>query len=126
MPPDVAELVVPDRTRRPDFKVHTGDLVVTKAADDGAPAPDGLLAAVGSSTVRDLQGDTMELTALKDMQAVPLGMAIFVNHAYSVPEDIVGMLAAKPGIAINDDIADLTLRIQLLLFKERVKELWQG
>jgi hypothetical protein len=101
-------VLVPDLTRHADFKLHTAALTPSEGDDPT------LLMAVGSSTITDLQGDTMELTALQDMQRAEPGLAIFVNHSYDVPEDVVGVLADTPTIHMKDGIADLMLAIKLL------------
>ncbi len=55
--------------------------------------PDGKmrLQGIASSTIKDLHGDTMLLSALEDMErAANNGLTIFGNHSYEVPEDVYG------------------------------------
>jgi len=70
------------------FKLFSGLLKAAKT-------PDGkmTLHGVASSTTRDLHGDTMEDTALADMERdANDGLTIFLNHEYKVPEDVGGMV----------------------------------
>lgn len=63
--------------------------------------PDGrkTLHGVASSTTTDLHGDTMEQSALEDMERdANAGLTIFGNHSYQVPEDVYGLVTrAKLG-----------------------------
>jgi phage head maturation protease len=55
--------------------------------------PDGKMRLHGtaSSTIKDLHGDTMLLSALEDMErAANNNLTIFGNHSYEVPEDVYG------------------------------------
>lgn len=68
------------------FKIFSGSLTASR---DGA----GLLSlsGVASSTTRDLHGDTMQASALEDMErAANQNLTIFLNHSYAVPEDVAG------------------------------------
>ena len=49
-----------------------------------------MLHGVASSTTKDLHGDTILQSALEDMERTALGMTIFLNHSYRVPEDVAG------------------------------------
>lgn len=61
---------------------------LTASGGDGKPK---MLHGIASSTVRDLHGDVMELSALQDMEAqANSGLTIFGNHEYRVPDDIYG------------------------------------
>lgn len=56
-------------------------------ASDGKKYLDG----VASSTSKDLHGDTMEESALADMERdANDNLTIFLNHEYNVPEDVAG------------------------------------
>lgn len=49
------------------------------------------LRGVASSTTRDLHGDVMTESALQDMEnSANKNLTIFLNHSYSVPEDVGG------------------------------------
>lgn len=77
------------------FNITTGLL---KAYEGG----DGVkrLRTTASSTVLDLGGDEMELSALKAMAiTAQQNMTIFLNHKYQVPEDVLGSVEAA---AIKD------------------------
>ena len=59
---------------------------------------------IASSTVRDLHGDYMERSALIDMEkAANDNMTIFVNHRYTVPEDVLGSVEKAVVRRKNDD-----------------------
>jgi hypothetical protein len=123
-----------DLAHSTDFKVATAavrvvDEITRKAlsdqgielTDDGLPIVHG----VGSSNIVDLDGDTMELSALQDMANVDPSTTIFVNHSYSVPEDVVGKLAARPVIRQQGPLADLLLAIGMVLVTDRAQKLYQ-
>ncbi len=87
----------------PDFKVCTG----AAQADEVVELP--VIRMVGSSTVKDLQGDVMALSALQDMANGDPELTIFIDHSYSLPNDVFGKLYGKPEIRIASNIADLHL-----------------
>lgn len=89
--------------RGSDFEIYTAAAV----ADETTELP--IVRMVGSSTVKDLQGDIMTLTALQDMANGNPDLVIFLNHEYSVPDDIFGSLHGKPEIRMQGGIADLHL-----------------
>lgn len=97
--PDTAAL-------EPDFKIFTGAMSVD-------PASDTIVRMVGSSTETDLQGDTMALSALSDMSRVQPGLAIWLNHDYTLPESLFGSLAASPRIIQQNGVADLQLAVDV-------------
>lgn len=66
------------------FQVFSG---VLRAFEEGGRKR---IQGVASSTAVDLHGDTMELSALEDMQRDAVGMTMFMNHRYDVPEDVFG------------------------------------
>lgn len=119
-------LALPDLTsRRAEFKMYTA--AATTGDDINPDTGNPRVRAIGSSTIRDLQGDTMELSALQDMQKAPPGLAIFVNHSYEVPEDVVGRLFDYPTAQMKRDIADLALDIEVLTnVNPRAKQLHAG
>ncbi|OLE94888.1 MAG: hypothetical protein AUI84_07050 [Delftia sp. 13_1_40CM_3_66_6] len=71
------------------------------------PNRENVVRMIGSSTERDLQGDTMALSALTDMAQVDPGMSIWLNHRYSLPESLFGSLLEKPELRLQGGIADL-------------------
>ena len=122
-------LSIPDlTTRRAEFKLYTAAATTSGGDDDTNPdTGNPRVHAIGSSTIRDLQGDTMELSALQDMQKAPPGLAIFVNHCYDVPEDLVGRLFDYPTAVSKRGIADLLLDIEILQnVNPRAKQLYAG
>src|SRR5256885_390626 len=56
----------PNPALQPDFKIYTG-------AMEADPNRENVVRMIGSSTERDLQGDTMALSALTDMAQVDPG-----------------------------------------------------
>lgn len=86
-----------------DFEVYTSAAV----ADEGTELP--VVRMVGSSTVKDLQGDIMTINALQDMAAGNPELTIFLNHEYNVPDDVFGKLHGRPEIRMAGSVADLHL-----------------
>ena len=69
-----------------DFKIYTNALKAYEA-DNG----DRFVTGTTSSTIRDLHGDEMTLSALKSMEATAKqNMTIWLNHEYQVPDDLFG------------------------------------
>ena len=72
------------------FKIHTGLLKAYRS-------PDGKkrLRTTASSSVKDLQGDTILPEAIKSAAEQARGnLTIFLNHEYKVPEDVLGSTEA--------------------------------
>lgn len=90
----------------PDFKIYTGPMLVS-------PDDPQIVRMVGSSTEEDVHGSIMSLAALGDMTKVPVGMAIFLNHEYTVPESVFGGLADAPTIMQQNGVADLHLSVRV-------------
>src|SRR5256886_2650141 len=90
----------PNPALQPDFKIYTG-------AMEADPNRENVVRMIGSSTERDLQGDTMALSALTDMAQVDTGMSIWLKHRYSLPESLFGSLLEKPELRLQGSIADL-------------------
>jgi HK97 family phage prohead protease len=69
-----------------DFKLFTGTL---KAYE--TESGDRFVSGTTSSTIRDLHGDAMAMSALKSMEdTAKQNMTVFLNHNYNVPEDLFG------------------------------------
>jgi HK97 family phage prohead protease len=68
------------------FKVFSGLLKASRSGDGRLR-----LSGIASSTTKDLHGDTMQPTAIEDMERqANAGLTIFLNHSYDVPEDVAG------------------------------------
>jgi len=68
------------------FQIFSGILKASRSADGRMR-----LHGVASSTTKDLHGDTMQATAIEDMErAANNNLTIFLNHSYDVPEDVAG------------------------------------
>ena len=91
--------------------------------------PDGKmrLHGIASSTVKDRHGDTMNPSALEDMErAANNNLTIFLNHEYRVPEDVAGhveraLIRSHPQ---DPNIHDLTLDIVINEVNQRAKDAW--
>lgn len=96
------------------------DFHILTAGMDPVPDPTRPLVRMrGSSTIRDTHGDVMALSALQDMTEVPVGLAIWHNHDYSLPESYFGRLAEAPTITTQDGIADLWLTVEVELSSDK-------
>jgi len=109
------------------FKIFTG-LLKAFEGDEGEP----LLAGVASSTTRDLHGDTMEESALRDMEAAANdNMTIFLNHSYNVPEDVAGSVRRATVVQRGYDSDgnpnwDLDMQISVNRENDRAVKSWNA
>ena len=93
--------------------------------------PDGKmrLHGIASSTVKDRHGDTMQPSALMDMeQSANNNLTIFLNHSYNVPEDVAGhveraLLRSHPQ---DPDIHDLAMDIVVNETNDRAVKAWEA
>ena len=93
--------------------------------------PDGKmrLHGIASSTVKDRHGDTMQPSALMDMErSANQNLTIFLNHSYDVPEDVAGhveraLLRSHPQ---DPDIHDLSMDIVVNETNERAVKAWEA
>lgn len=105
------------------------DILKAGGGDEDEPMT---LRGVASSTVEDLHGDTIERSALKDMEeAVNAGLNIFLNHMYRVPEDVAGFsetakVARRGKSAEGTPIYDLDIDIAINDTNPRAVEAWKG
>lgn len=93
---------------KPDFRVFSSDIFSDQANTRRVRM-------IGSSTVQDLQGDTMTLQALDSMTKVAPNLTIWLNHDYTLPDSIFGSLVRTPTIIHRDGIADLELEVDVEL-----------
>src|SRR6266581_7149396 len=89
-----------------DFDIYTRAAI----ADESSDRP--IIRMVGSSTVKDLQGDTMMVTALEDMTRCDSNLTIFIDHTYDLPDSVYGSLMESPTIKMQGGIADLHLAVE--------------
>lgn len=87
---------------KPDFQIMTAGLWPDQ--NDSR-----LVHTIGSSTEQDLQGDYMSLEALNSMTKMPPNVTTWLNHSYTLPDDIFGSVKGTPKILHADGIADLHL-----------------
>lgn len=71
-----------------NFQISVPTLIASRTADDGELRIEG----VASSTVRDHHGDEITEKALRKMAGSAVGMTIFLNHEYRVPQDVFGVV----------------------------------
>lgn len=71
--------------------------------------PETAITMIGSSTIEDLAGDTMDNDALQCMTRVDPHLSLFLNHDYTLPESLYGSLLCPPMIVVQQNIADLYL-----------------
>lgn len=107
--PDIDEKIESMHT----FSIRTG---VMKAAsgDDGDP----VVRVTASSDSIDLEGDRFTEKALQEMQAGFVGLTIFLNHKYDIPECVFGTVT-KAEIVKRDGFQDLDLEIRVCQESER-------
>jgi hypothetical protein len=128
LPPDTLEWL----KSLPQVKIITG---AAKALE--TDAGDLILHCTASSTIEDLHGDTMDEDCVRDMARQAKGhgglpaLKIFLNHKYSVPEDVFGQVIASQTISRGNDaetgmpVWDMDLDIKLAKSQERVMKTWQ-
>lgn len=98
-----------ERNSMPDhkFNIYSGVLKAYEA--DGQKR----LKTVASSTITDRSGDTMTERAIRKMaESAKDNLTIFLNHSYSVPEDVFGSVE---GVAVvqRGEVWDLDFDIRL-------------
>ena len=101
------------------FQIVTG-LLKAYEGGDGAKR----LRTTASSTVLDIGGDEMELSALQSMASTAQqNMTIFLNHKYQVPEDVLGSVEAA---VIKDagGVWDLDFDVRVEESNERAVKTW--
>lgn len=90
----------PPRIAAYDFKIYSASIDVMEETDILT------MKSVSSSTIEDLQGDAMEITALQDMERAPDNQNVLLNHEQRIPEDLMGGLISSE-IRLQSGIADL-------------------
>lgn len=135
---DAADLDPIDRAI--DFTIYTRDragngLALKAWAEKVENEEDELLlAGTASSTIQDLQGDTMLPTALIDMEHdAKDNLTIFLNHHYDVPEDVAGsvrqasLVSAEMDEATGVPIYDLNFeRVRIDRTNDRAVKSWRS
>lgn len=96
-----------------DFRIFTAGM--TPVDDQFASVERPIVRMVGSSTEMDLHKDTMVASALQDMAAAPVGLLIWLNHDYSVPDSLFGSLVDHPSIIHKGGFSDLHLAVEVEL-----------
>lgn len=82
------------------------------------------LKTTASSTILDLGGDEMELSALQAMaKTAQQNMTIFLNHKYQVPEDVLGSVELAE-IANRSEVWDLDFDVRVEESNPRAVSTW--
>jgi HK97 family phage prohead protease len=98
-----------------DFKLYTNALKAY-TAENG----DLHVTGTTSSTIRDLHGDEMALSALKSMEdTAKNNMTVFLNHNYNVPDDLFGSVTDARIVKRYDeessqDVYDLDVDVRVV------------
>ncbi|GAC1589037.1 MAG: hypothetical protein NVS4B1_33330 [Ktedonobacteraceae bacterium] len=87
---------------KPDFRILTAGI-------ESDSVNSNLVHMVGSSTIEDLQGDTMSIYALNSMTKAAPNMTVWLNHSYDLPDSMFGSIERTPSILHQAGIADLHL-----------------
>ena len=109
------------------FKIFSGLLKAQRGADGKLR-----LHGVASSTVRDRHGDTMERSAIEDMErAANENLTIFLNHSYDVPEDVAGSVERATMLQrgqdnVGDPIWDLDFDVLVNESNERAVKAFEA
>ncbi len=103
------------------FNIYTGLLKAAPMGEDGIKR----LKTTASSTIKDLSGDEMELSALQRMAATAQqNMTIFLNHKYQVPEDVLGSVEKAEIHTRDAGMFDLDFDIRVDESNERAVKTW--
>lgn len=79
------------------FKVFMPDLVCSRDPETNRPRIEG----IASSTITDSHGDEITLSGQRKMVASALGLTVFMNHEYRVPQDVFGTVTKARLIATD-------------------------
>jgi len=121
------DIVTADVTPARQFQIFTGILKAKGSPEEGMS-----LNGVASSSVKDLHGDTILESAIRDMeQQARQGLTIFLNHEYKVPEDVAGSSTdarvVQRGIdSKGSPVWDLDLDIDINDTNPRAVDAWRA
>lgn len=111
-----------------DFKFFTGTLKAYEVEKAGG-GKDLFLEGVASSTVIDRQGDRIASSAQNQMLESARGMTMFLNHEYTVPDDVFGTCEEsylKSSIDLEQgECIDLCIRVRIEQESERAVKCWK-
>lgn len=107
VPENITDLLKRNQTTT-DFRILTDGMV----SDIDNP---NIVRMVGSSTERDLEGDTMSIHALQSMTKAAPNMTVWLNHDYTLPGSMFGSIIETPKIVHSNGIADLHLAVDVEL-----------
>lgn len=104
--PDNIDELLKSLAMQPDFQIMTDGMFADKEQQN-------VVHMIGSSTERDLEGDTMSIHALNDMTKAPKNLTVWLNHDYTLPDSIFGSILGTPKIVHQDGVADLHLAVDV-------------
>lgn len=107
VPENINELLKRNQTTA-DFNILTDGMV-------SDPTSSNIVRMIGSSTERDLEGDTMSINALQSMTKAAPNMTVWLNHDYTLPGSMFGSIVEAPKIVHSNGIADLHLAVDVEL-----------
>jgi HK97 family phage prohead protease len=123
----MTDIVTADVTPARQFQIFTGILKAKGSPEEGMS-----LSGVASSSVKDLHGDTILETAIRDMEMqAKQGLTIFLNHEYKVPEDVAGSTTDARVVQRGTDskgspVWDLDLDIDINDTNPRAVDAWRA
>jgi hypothetical protein len=79
------------------FKVFMPDLVCSREEGTNRPRIEG----IASSTITDSHGDEITIAGQRKMVASAMGLTVFMNHEYRVPQDVFGTVTKARLIATD-------------------------
>lgn len=111
----------------PKFKITSGLLKAYKSEEDGSRR----LKTTASSTIQDHGKDRMSLNAINRMAAsAKENMTIFLNHSYTVPEDVLGSVedavVREAGRGPDGVIYDLDFDVRVNEANPRAVNTWDA
>lgn len=106
----------------PKVNVLLGLAKSASTLEDGSPKY--TMTCTASSDEVDLGVDRFTLSALRQMAETFPGMTVFVNHKYSVPEDVFGVVTGAR-VVQRDGHNDLDLDIAVDTSNDRAMKVWQ-
>lgn len=121
------DIVTTDVVPARQFQIFTGILKAKGSPEEGMS-----LNGIASSSVKDLHGDTILESAIRDMEEqARQGLTIFLNHQYKVPEDVAGSSTdarvVQRGVdAKGSPVWDLDIDIDINDYNSRAVEAWRA
>ena len=103
------------------FNIYTGLLTASGGGDQPMT-----IHGVASSNIRDYNGNHFLESALRSMERQAVGMTVFLNHKYQVPEDIFGVVTNARAVPKGDDLVDLHYDVEVDETRPRAVDTWNS